>query len=353
MIWHFLEVWTLVAVTFAIGCVAGANLYSALAGTRLAVAQGYVADRVGDGLDRLKARVGIGPAWRPTHFRQIERPLRLPAPAPDVGIDAEDAIVVEAAAHAPPPIEAGPPEPTDVPEPEPAASPPILMARRLASVRRRAAAPVRSRPAAPLFVPGPTMPVREIVSPKRPSGISAPRGGVPDNLQRIKGIGKRNEARLNALGIFHFGQIAAWTPAELRWVGQHLELVDRIERDDWITQATVLAMGTDTGFEKSAERRRQRRRQEREFQARMTSAGVPEPDILPPRPDEVIPTVIPAEIHSLPAVNEASAEGDDESEGPDGTVGLDDEADGFDAGAYDDEADEDDEVDDEGGDRGR
>ena len=34
--------------------------------------------------------------------------------------------------------------------------------------------------------------------------------------------GKRNEELLNSLGIYHFGQIAAWTPAEARWVANHL-----------------------------------------------------------------------------------------------------------------------------------
>jgi hypothetical protein len=78
---------------------------------------------------------------------------------------------------------------------------------------------------------------------------------------------------LNDLGIFHFGQIAAWTPAEIAWIGQALAFPDRIARDDWVGQATLLAMGSETGFQKSAERRRERRRQQREFQARMASAS--------------------------------------------------------------------------------
>jgi predicted flap endonuclease-1-like 5' DNA nuclease len=110
-------------------------------------------------------------------------------------------------------------------------------------------------------------------APKRPAGLSVPRGGVPDNLQRIKGIGRRNEELLNRLGIFHFGQIAAWTPSEVMWVGQHLVFPERISRDDWLGQATVLAMGAETGFQKSAERRRERRRSERAFEARMATAS--------------------------------------------------------------------------------
>jgi nucleotidyltransferase/DNA polymerase involved in DNA repair len=99
------------------------------------------------------------------------------------------------------------------------------------------------------------------IVPMRPAGLARPRAGVPDNLTRIRGIGERNEVRLNNLGIYHFGQIASWTPAEVRWIGQYLAFPERIERDDWVGQAMILASGGDTGFEKSAERRRRRRRE--------------------------------------------------------------------------------------------
>jgi NADH-quinone oxidoreductase subunit E len=98
----------------------------------------------------------------------------------------------------------------------------------------------------------------------RPAGLAAPRNGIPDNLQRIRGIGQRNEVLLNSLGIFHFGQIAAWTPAEVRWVSAYLSFPERIERDDWIGQATILASGGATGVTKAADRRRARRQQIRE-----------------------------------------------------------------------------------------
>src|SRR5690606_6572015 len=80
------------------------------------------------------------------------------------------------------------------------------------------------------------------------------------------------ERLLNELGIFHFGQIAAWTPGEVAWIGQYLAFPDRIAKDDWVGQATLLAMGAETGFQKSAERRRERRRPQREFHARMALA---------------------------------------------------------------------------------
>lgn len=76
---------------------------------------------------------------------------------------------------------------------------------------------------------------------ERPPALPGPRDAVADDLKRIRGIGPQNETRLNALGVYHFGQIAAWTPAEVRWVGAYLAFPGRIEREDWIGQARGLA----------------------------------------------------------------------------------------------------------------
>jgi predicted flap endonuclease-1-like 5' DNA nuclease len=83
---------------------------------------------------------------------------------------------------------------------------------------------------------------------ERPMGLAAPRQGRGDDLKRIRGIGKQNEGRLHGLGIWHFDQIAAWTPSEVEWVGSYLAFVGRIEREDWVGQAKVLAAGGDTAF---------------------------------------------------------------------------------------------------------
>lgn len=78
---------------------------------------------------------------------------------------------------------------------------------------------------------------------ERPPTLEAPDGGVADDLKLLKGIGPQNERRLNALGIFHFSQIADWTPQQAAWVGSYLAFPGRIEREDWIGQAQVLAAG--------------------------------------------------------------------------------------------------------------
>jgi NADH-quinone oxidoreductase subunit E len=77
----------------------------------------------------------------------------------------------------------------------------------------------------------------------RPQGFGEARSGVADNLQRIKGIGRVNEGKLHALGIFHFDQIAHWTRPEIRWVGTYLAFPGRIDREHWVSQAAALAAG--------------------------------------------------------------------------------------------------------------
>ena len=77
-----------------------------------------------------------------------------------------------------------------------------------------------------------------------------PGAGAADDLKRIKGIGPVNENALNELGIFKFSQIAGWTPANVDWVEDFMSFPGRIEREDWIAQAKVLAEGEETEFSK-------------------------------------------------------------------------------------------------------
>ncbi len=71
--------------------------------------------------------------------------------------------------------------------------------------------------------------------------MSAPRGGKADDLQLIKGIGPVNEKKLNAHGIYHFDQIAAWKKADIAAAEAYLAFDGRIAREDWIGQAKALA----------------------------------------------------------------------------------------------------------------
>ncbi|MGI9463953.1 MAG: proton-conducting membrane transporter [Aestuariivirgaceae bacterium] len=79
--------------------------------------------------------------------------------------------------------------------------------------------------------------------PSRPQGLAAARDGKADNLQQISGVGPKLEKTLHGLGFFHFDQIAGWSRQEIEWVDEHLRFKGRIDRDEWIKQAQLLAAG--------------------------------------------------------------------------------------------------------------
>lgn len=86
----------------------------------------------------------------------------------------------------------------------------------------------------------------------QPETLSTARDGKADNLKLLKGVGPKLEQTLNELGIYHFDQIAAWTPEHVAWVDERLQFKGRIERDGWIEQAGKLAAGEETEFAKRA-----------------------------------------------------------------------------------------------------
>ncbi|MCW9044301.1 MAG: NADH-quinone oxidoreductase subunit E [Pseudopelagicola sp.] len=87
-----------------------------------------------------------------------------------------------------------------------------------------------------------------------PEILGAARAGGADDLKKIKGVGPKLEETLNALGFYHFDQIAKWTEAEIAWVDNRLKFKGRIERDGWIDQAKTLAEGGDTVFSKKVDK---------------------------------------------------------------------------------------------------
>ncbi|MCL3882763.1 NADH-quinone oxidoreductase subunit E [Marivita sp. GX14005] len=84
---------------------------------------------------------------------------------------------------------------------------------------------------------------------QKPEALDAPRGGTPDDLKQIKGIGPKLEALCHELGFYHFDQIAGWTEAEIAWVDENLQgFRGRVSRDNWVEQAKTLASGGETEF---------------------------------------------------------------------------------------------------------
>ena len=143
-----------------------------------------------------------------------EVPFRAPwqqGPGPDRPVDAAGDVTVAA-------------KPAKAPAKKAAAKP-------KASKAPPAAAGAAKRAAAP------TAPAAE----KAPELLKAPRAGGADDLQRITGVGPKLEGVLNDMGFWHFDQIAKWGVSEIAWVDARLKFKGRIERDNWVAQATDFA----------------------------------------------------------------------------------------------------------------
>lgn len=82
------------------------------------------------------------------------------------------------------------------------------------------------------------------------SAAASPAAPAENDLKLIRGIGRQNEVRLKAAGITSFAQIAAWSKKEQAEMGEKLAFPGRIEREDWVAQAKVLAKGETTDFAK-------------------------------------------------------------------------------------------------------
>ena len=81
-----------------------------------------------------------------------------------------------------------------------------------------------------------------------PAPAPAATGGT-DDLRKIKGVGPKLVALLNEQGITSFAQIAAWSDADVARVDATLgRFSGRIERDQWVEQAKLLASGEETAF---------------------------------------------------------------------------------------------------------
>ncbi len=78
----------------------------------------------------------------------------------------------------------------------------------------------------------------------KPELLTQPRDGVPDDLGLIWGVAEKLADKLNGMGIWHFDQIAKWTPANVEWFEAQLPgFKGRIARDKWIEQCEKLSTG--------------------------------------------------------------------------------------------------------------
>ena len=78
----------------------------------------------------------------------------------------------------------------------------------------------------------------------KPPLLAAPRNGQRDDLSLLWGVAEKLEERMNKMGIWHFDQIAAWSPDHVKWFEFEVEgFKGRVERDKWIEQCKKLAVG--------------------------------------------------------------------------------------------------------------
>lgn len=111
----------------------------------------------------------------------------------------------------------------------------------------RAAPPIKPEPAPA----SPAIPEPEKASAPigKPAGLTSPRDGMPDDLTKISGVGPKMEKICNALGFWHFDQIAGWSAGEISWVDDNLEgFKGRVTRDKWVQQASDLAQNKSPAF---------------------------------------------------------------------------------------------------------
>ena len=115
------------------------------------------------------------------------------------------------------------------------------------------AALIRSRRRA--TTPEPVATPRELVAipievptdrPAEPLGQRAP---SEDELRSITGIGPEMSKRLRRVGITSVGQIAAWSPYDIREIAERIELdAERIEDEDWVGQAQAAVGATSAAI---------------------------------------------------------------------------------------------------------
>jgi len=105
---------------------------------------------------------------------------------------------------------------------------------------KKVAAPKKEAPAKKATAPkkAEAAPAAEVAGVEPTNLLKEARGGQPDDLKKISGVGPKLEGVLHEIGVFHFDQISAWGPAEIAHMDDRLSFKGRIERDDWIAQAT-------------------------------------------------------------------------------------------------------------------
>ncbi|BCP53137.1 hypothetical protein K32_17540 [Kaistia sp. 32K] len=218
MILHAAEIWAALAGCFILGALVGSIFHRAIALTGANRAQASLIrgiDRVVRALERILL------PWRGTVPAIL--PQTVPVPPPDfspVPVIPEVHPVMESLASGPVEIDPFPSERLAEAE----LLPPVSYA--YAHLDPATASDPASHGDASGF---------------QPLSLPGPRQGVADPLHAIVGLTKRHAGRLAEVGIYHFSQIASWTPQEVAWIAAYLQVGDAIVSKDWVGQAMHFA----------------------------------------------------------------------------------------------------------------
>lgn len=242
-----------------------------------------------------KAVVEIRPAVLKSPTRPAVTPVANPAPAAPAKAALATAVKPAAVAPAQPvkatpappvqparpsalaPVQAAPqPAPQQQSVPQAAASAAAAAAAAVAAAKAAAAAvttaapvkaspppppapmpPARSETAAPAAVqsaplkPAPVATAAVPVAPPPAATKPAATGLVGDDFQRIRAIDEDTERRLKNGGVTRFEEMARWTPSEVTTINEALDLNGRIDREQWVEQAQILAKGGETYYSRN------------------------------------------------------------------------------------------------------
>lgn len=153
-------------------------------------------------------------------------------------------------------VSAPEPEPAPTPEPQPAAALEAgpdpdrwkwrarYLEARLRHLEARPPQVVVQTIAAPVAVEAdevPASPPVPTTTPRKPPVLTAARNGAPDDFTLIENVSALQQSTLNAIGVFHFDQIAAWAPEHVAWIDRYFRLRGRITQEEWVEQAAELA----------------------------------------------------------------------------------------------------------------
>ncbi len=97
--------------------------------------------------------------------------------------------------------------------------------------------------------PIPAVTIEETSTPVVEEIVVVPVENLPDDdLTEIKGVGLPVALELKKIGITRFEQVARWNEEDIADISQKLGFTGRIERENWMAQAQILATGNELEF---------------------------------------------------------------------------------------------------------